>query len=92
MHKVTSERLSVPPGGWISIGEQASFGPGGAEGSCGRGELVAALRVERAAARTTCARSWLYRAPLPRTKLTSPAPAATLRAGSSSWPDAIRSS
>lgn len=74
-HKETTDALSVPAGGWISVGD-ATFGPEGVEGTCGpiswslrftpRAPELRHLRHER-----------LYRAPVPRTKLTSPAPAAT---------------
>jgi len=72
--KLTTEQLRVPAGGWIAVGE-AEMGPGRAEGACG--EARWSLRF---ASRETelhhLAPDWLYRAPLPRTKLTSPAPAA----------------
>jgi hypothetical protein len=51
------------------------FGPTAAEGICGPARW--SLRVSAAEPELRhLARSWLYRAPLPRTKLTSPAPAA----------------
>jgi hypothetical protein len=75
MHKLTSAQLEVPPQGWISVGEHSRLGPGVAEGVCGEA---------RWSLRFACPEqplehlhpSWLYRAPLPRTKLTSPAPGA----------------
>jgi hypothetical protein len=76
MHKHTTEQLSVPAGGWIEIGERARFGPGFAEGSCGPASW--SLRISDAEPELRhLKQSWLYRAPLPRTKLTSPAPAAS---------------
>jgi hypothetical protein len=75
MHKLTSEELSVPTGGWIAVGESASIGPGRAQGSCG--EARWSLRFASAEQELRhLSPAWLYRAPLPRTKLTSPAPAA----------------
>lgn len=94
-HKLTSDRLTVPSGEWISIGDPppdgapvpagersqgAVLGPGGAHGSCG--EASWALRFEAAAPELRhLPREWLYRAPLPRTKLTSPAPSALFSGG-----------
>jgi hypothetical protein len=74
MHKLSGNRLSTPPGTWIAVGE-AHIGPGVAEGSCG--EASWALRFESEEPELLHLRpAWLYRAPLPRTKLTSPSPAA----------------
>jgi hypothetical protein len=73
-HKLTTDELSVPAGGWIAVGDSL-LGPGRAEGSCG--EARWALRF--ASLEPTLRhlpQDFLYRAPLPRTKLTSPAPAA----------------
>jgi hypothetical protein len=74
MHKLTSDDLSVPAGGWIEV-DGARFTPGHAEGECG-----AARWSLRFASREPELRhlphELLYRAPLPRTKLTSPVPAA----------------
>jgi hypothetical protein len=91
MHKHTSVRLSAPAGGWIEIGADAGepvaggdragaeggrFGPGFAEGSCGPASW--SLRISDTEPELRhLKRSWLYRAPLPRTKLTSPAPSAS---------------
>jgi hypothetical protein len=73
--KHTSTQLSVPADGWIAVGG-ASFGPLAAEGSCG--EASWSLRIRpRAPELRHLAPALLYRTPLPRTKLTSPAPAAT---------------
>jgi hypothetical protein len=73
-HKLTTAELSVPPGGWIAVGDSA-LGPGRAEGTCG--EARWALRfASREPELRHLPRDFLYRAPLPRTKLTSPAPVA----------------
>jgi hypothetical protein len=75
MHKLTTAELSVPGGGWIAIGEDASLGPGSAQGSCGQARW--SLRFASAEPELRhLSPAWLYRAPLPRTKLTSPAPSA----------------
>jgi hypothetical protein len=80
MHKFTSEQLRVPPGGWIKIGEPgdgegAVLGPQGAEGRCGPARWSLRWRSQEDELRHL-PRRWLYRAPLPRTKPTSPLPAA----------------
>ena len=76
MAKVTSERLERPHDGWIEVGEQASFGPQGAVGSCGGASW--SLRISPLEPPLRHLRGeLLYRAPLPRTKLTSPAPLAS---------------
>jgi hypothetical protein len=79
MHKHTTTQLAVPADGWIRIGEPGTeggrFGPTAAEGSCGPAHW--SLRIAQAEPELRHLRqSWLYRTPLPRTKLTSPAPAA----------------
>lgn len=74
-HKLTSENLGVPDGGWISIGE-ATLGPEEARGSCGEASWSLRFASTEPELRHL-PRGWMYRAPLPRTKLTSPAPAAT---------------
>ena len=75
MHKITAPSPRTPGGAWIEIDGQATMGPNGAEGACGpaRWSLrFRALDSELRHLRPTL----LYRAPLPRTKLTSPAPLA----------------
>lgn len=75
MHKESSGALAAPDGGWIEIGGRARMGPGGAEGECGPARW--SLRCEALAEELRHLRpGLLYRAPLPRTKLTSPAPLA----------------
>lgn len=80
MHKYTTSRLSAPADGWIEIGETGgaggSLGPDEAQGNCG--PVRWSLRIGQAERELRhLKQSWLYRAPLPRTKLTSPAPAAS---------------
>ncbi len=76
MHKLTSSRLEVPQGEWISVEGRACMGPGRAVGSCGPASW--SLRFDSPEAPLCHLKpNWLYRAPLPRTKLTSPAPNAS---------------
>jgi len=88
MHKLTTDALEVPAGGWIAVGdvrgahqgeeawgEGALLSPGRAEGTCGPARWSLRFASEEPELRHL-PREWLYRAPLPRTKLTSPAPAA----------------
>jgi hypothetical protein len=67
------------PAGWIAIGESA-FGPRGARGRAqAEGRSAAwelAMRGDAEPLRHL-PREWMYRAPLPRTKLESPLPSAT---------------
>ncbi len=73
--KVTVAELATPAAGWISIGT-AAFGPDGAEGSCGEASWSLRAQVHEPELRQLTP-AWLYRTALPRTKLTSPAPAAS---------------
>ncbi len=74
-HKETSDALSAPDGAWIDVGG-SSFGPAGAQGACGPASW--SLRfTPRAPMLRHLRRRVLYRAPIPRTKLTSPAPLAS---------------
>jgi hypothetical protein len=85
MHKLTSDRLEVPPGGWIAVGragespstsEGGRMVPGRADGRCGGADW--SLRWSSAEPQLRhLGRELLYRAPLPRTKLTSPSPRAS---------------
>jgi len=75
MHKITSPRPRVPPGGWIEIDGQATLGPEAAQGSCGPASWSLRLSSNQGELHHLQP-EWLYRAPLPRTKLTSPAPLA----------------
>jgi hypothetical protein len=74
MHKLTTDELSIPAGGWIAVGA-SMLGPGHAEGACGEARWSLRFASEEPELRHL-PRALLYRAPLPRTKLTSPAPAA----------------
>jgi hypothetical protein len=74
MHKCDSPLLSVPRGGWIAVADSA-IGPARAEGGCGDARWSLRHSSEQAELRHLSPR-WLYRAPLPRTKLTSPEPSA----------------
>jgi hypothetical protein len=89
MHKLTTDELEVPPGGWIAVGdvrgqgsssgahgEGAVLSPGEARGSCGAARWQMRFASQEPELRHL-PREWLYRTPLPRTKLTSPAPAAS---------------
>jgi hypothetical protein len=73
--KLSSEELGVPPGGWISIAG-AALTPDGAQGACGEASWSLRFATSEPELRHL-PREWVYRAPLPRTKLTSPAPAAS---------------
>jgi hypothetical protein len=88
MHKLTTDELSIPSGGWIAVGnpdgqpgdgdargQGASLTPERAQGTCGPARW--SLRFSSPEPELHhLPREWLYRAPFPRTKLTSPAPAA----------------
>jgi hypothetical protein len=76
MHKLTSDVLTTPAGAWIAIGDSAQIGPGSAAGSCGDARWQIDFKSAEPELRHLSP-DWLYRAPLPRTKLTSPAPAAS---------------
>jgi hypothetical protein len=75
MHKHTTEHLTAPAGDWIQIGEGSRLGPGEAVGVCGPARWSLRFTGEEPELRHL-KQAWLYRAPLPRTKLTSPFPAA----------------
>jgi hypothetical protein len=75
MHKVTSEEPTARPGSWIAVGEEAEMGPGRADGRCGPASWSLRFSPQAPELRHL-APGVLYRLPLPRTKLTSPAPAA----------------
>jgi hypothetical protein len=72
--KVTLDDLSVPAGGWIGVGE-SSFGPARATGSALGASWDLSFAAEAPPLRHLPG-EWLYRAPVPRTKTESPAPAA----------------
>jgi hypothetical protein len=79
-HKLTSERLLVPDEGWIEVADAsaqgAAIGPGGSRGGCGTAAWSLAFDALEPELRHL-PREWLYGAPLPRTKLTSPSPGAS---------------
>jgi hypothetical protein len=75
MHKETSDELSVPAGGWIDVGS-STFTPERAEGACGAARWSLRFASQEPELRHL-PHELLYRAPLPRTKLTSPVPAAS---------------
>jgi hypothetical protein len=82
MHKLTTDELSTPAGDWIAVGEApdaggegAVLGPSRADGRCGDARWSLRFRSDEPELRHL-PRSWLYRAPLPRTKATSPMPTA----------------
>ena len=77
-YKHTTEELGVPRRGWIAIGADSSFGADFAEGACGQARWSLRFQSTERELRHL-PRQWMYRAPLPRTKLTSPAPAARFR-------------
>jgi hypothetical protein len=74
MYKLTTEELSVPADGWIAVGE-SQLGPARAEGACGEARWSLRFASGEPELRHL-PRALLYRTPLPRTKLTSPLPAA----------------
>lgn len=81
MRKLTSPALKVPTNGWIEVGARsendgAAMGPGWANGACGDARWSLDIASLQQPLRHL-PREWLYRAPLPRTKLTSPAPLAS---------------
>jgi len=84
MHKLTSAALSAPAGGWIAI-DDARLGPGHAEGRCGQASWSLRFQSGEQELRHLPS-AWMYRARLPRTKLTSPAPDARFQ-GTIELPD-----
>lgn len=84
MHKLTSEELSAPDGAWIAIGD-SRMGDGFAEGECGGARWSLKVQAREPELRHL-PRGWMYRARLPRTKLTSPSPSARFE-GTFALPD-----
>jgi hypothetical protein len=74
MAKLTTDDLHAPAGGWIAVGG-SQMTPTDAQGSCGEASWSLSFRSEEPELRHLSP-GWLYRAPLPRTKLSSPLPAA----------------
>jgi hypothetical protein len=75
MHKVSSADVRRPPEGWIEVGAQAKMGPRRATGGCGPARWSLSFEALAGELRHLTP-GLLYRTPLPRTKLTSPAPLA----------------
>jgi hypothetical protein len=73
-HKLDVDAPAVPAAGWIALGE-AQFGPQLATGACGGARWSLRIGASEPELRQLPS-AWMYRARLPRTKLTSPAPAA----------------
>jgi hypothetical protein len=74
MHRLTTAALSVPSDGWIAVGD-ARLGRDGAEGGCGEASWKLCIEADEPELRHLPS-AWMYRARLPRTKLTSPTPSA----------------
>lgn len=74
VEKLTTPDPAVPAGGWIAVGE-AELGPDHATGVCGGARWSLGFQA-LAPPLAHLPRRWMYGAPLPRTKPTSPAPAA----------------
>lgn len=73
--KLTTPALSTPEGGWIAVGE-ATFDATGASGACRDASWSLRLHSSQPELRHLTP-ELLYRTPLPRTKLSSPAPLAS---------------
>jgi len=76
MYKQTTEDLRAPADRWIAIGPDSSLGAEQAEGVCGQARWSLRFTSDESPL-AHLPRRWMYRSPLPRTKLSSPAPAAT---------------
>jgi hypothetical protein len=75
MQRTTNEELSVPPSGWIAVGD-SQLGPTRAEGVCGEARWSLSISGTEESPLHHLPSALLYRSPLPRTKLTSPMPTA----------------
>jgi hypothetical protein len=79
MRKLTTDDVRGPRDAWIAVGEAgdegASIAAVAAAGACGGASWTLEIAGEDRELRHLPA-GWLYRAPLPRTKLTSPLPSA----------------
>ena len=71
--KLTSERRSCPTGGWIEVGDPGGriSAPREGAGACGPAQWALGFDALEPELRHL-PREWLYRAPLPRTKLDEP--------------------
>ncbi|TMM17467.1 MAG: hypothetical protein E6F96_08665 [Actinobacteria bacterium] len=89
MHKLTTDGLQVPAGGWIAVTDAGAGGgtpeareegawmaPGRAQGRCGPASWNLSWSSQEPELRHL-GRELLYRSPVPRTKLTSPTPRAS---------------
>ncbi len=77
MHRQSSEELTVPGDGWIAVGDDSHFGSTLAQGCMELGPIRWKLHIRSDAPELRhFKQALLYRSPLPRTKLTSPMPAA----------------
>ncbi|HTA97691.1 MAG TPA: hypothetical protein VK730_08630 [Solirubrobacteraceae bacterium] len=77
-YKQSSDELTVPGDGWIAIGSSSRLGPTLAQGYIEPGEIRWKLNIRPDAPELRhFKQSWLYKSPLPRTKLTSPEPTAS---------------
>jgi hypothetical protein len=74
MAKLSTDDLHAPTGGWITVGD-SRMTPTDAQGTCGQASWSLNFASSEPELRHL-PRSWMYRAPLPRTKLSSPLPAA----------------
>jgi len=74
MHKLGDQELRIPPDGWIAVGA-SEMGHGRVQGECGDARWSLGFTCEHPELHHLSP-GWLYRTPLPRTKLTSPAPQA----------------
>jgi hypothetical protein len=74
MAKLTTNDLHAPTGGWITVGD-SQMTPADAQGRCGEASWSLRFASPEPELRHL-PRTWMYRAPLPRTKLSSPLPAA----------------
>jgi hypothetical protein len=79
MHRQSHEELTVPGDSWIAIGSSSHLGPTLAQGYIELGEDAIRWKLNirpEASELRHFKQSLLYKTPLPRTKLTSPMPAA----------------
>jgi hypothetical protein len=74
MHKESTDELSAPPDGGIAVGS-SQLAEGHAEGACGEASWSLRFATDEPELRHLPG-AWLYRSPLPRTKLSTPMPAA----------------
>jgi hypothetical protein len=74
MAKLSTDDLRVPTEGWIAVGD-SRMSTADAQGTCGEASWSLNF-VSTEPELRHLPRRWMYRAPLPRTKLSSPLPAA----------------